>query len=111
MPSLHVTSKLHNKDGSKIHAVLLGLDPTDSKVRASRKGFTAFPAQLTWETTVPFPLGALRTMLLSQEIYNSYLLSKIHHFTKNPMDVIFFNFPFVVIELIIFLFFSIFRGF
>lgn len=58
MPPLHVTSKLHIKDGSEIHAVLLRMDHTDLKVRASQKGFTAFPAQLTWETTVPFSLGA-----------------------------------------------------
>lgn len=70
---------------------------------ASQKGFTSFPAQPTQETRYCFPQVPLRTTLLSQEIYNASL-SKIHHFTKTPMDAIFFNFPIVVVEMIILLF-------
>lgn len=83
-----------------------GRDPTDSKVRASQKGFTAFPPQVTCRTGGPFSLGASENTGFVPR--NLQQFSKLHHFTKTPTDVVLLNFSFAFVERIVFPFFSIF---
>lgn len=109
VPPGHVTSELHNKR-VRFTQSWWGWTPLTRRKELPKK--FSLPSQHSrpgrpWFCLLWVPL---RTMLLSQEIYNNYLLSKIHRFTKNPMDVIFFNFQIVVVEMIICLFFFPFSG-